>query len=70
MGAIPSVQVYNDNVTPEFAELLKKMMAKRREARPVSMWEFLSEFRSMRVLKILPKPPKPDEIKDHRKGFV
>jgi serine/threonine protein kinase len=70
MGPIPSVQVYNDNVTPEFAEVLKKMMAKRREARPVTMWEFLSEFRSMRVLKILPKPPKPDDPKDHRKGFV
>ena len=69
-GPIPNVQVQNDNVTPEFAELLKKMMAKRRENRPASMWEFLSEFRSMRVLKILPKPPKPDDPKDHRKGFV
>jgi serine/threonine protein kinase len=54
---IPSVQVQNDNVTPEFSELIRKMMAKRPEDRPASMWEFLKTFRGMRVFKILPKPP-------------
>jgi eukaryotic-like serine/threonine-protein kinase len=68
-GPIPNVQVYNDNVTPEFANLVKKMMAKRREERPATMWEFLKEFRSLRAFKILPKPPKPEATKDHRKGF-
>jgi serine/threonine protein kinase len=67
---IPSAQVYNDNVTPEFANLIRKMMAKRRKERPDTMWEFLKEFRSLRPFKILPKPPKPDDPKDHRKGFV
>jgi serine/threonine protein kinase len=71
---IPSVQPYNDNVTADFANLIKKMMAKRRDERPATMWDFLKEFRTMaalgRVLKVIPKPPKPDEIKDHRKGFV
>src|SRR5262245_25426374 len=67
-GPIPNVQVQNDNVTPEFANVIKKMMAKRREERP-TMYEFLTEFRSMRVFKVLPKPPKPDAPKDHRKGF-
>ncbi len=68
-GAIPNIQVYNDNVTPEFANLLKKMMAKRREERPATFLDFLREFRKIKVFKILPKPPKPDEKKDHRKGF-
>jgi serine/threonine protein kinase len=67
---IPTVQVHNENVTPEFANLIRKMMAKRRDERPATMWEFLKEFRSMRVFKILPKPPKPDDPKDHRKGFI
>jgi eukaryotic-like serine/threonine-protein kinase len=66
---IPTVQVHNDNVTPEFAKVIQRMMAKRRDERPPTMWEFLKEFRSMRVFKILPKPPKPEEAKDHRKGF-
>lgn len=69
-GPIPSPQVYNDNVTPEFANLIKRMMAKRKEERPSSMWDFLKEFRSLRPYKVLPKPPKPDDPKDHRKGFV
>jgi serine/threonine protein kinase len=66
---IPTVQVHNDNVTPEFAKLIQRMMAKRRDERPATMWEFLKEFRSMRAFKILPKPPKPEQIKEQRKGF-
>jgi eukaryotic-like serine/threonine-protein kinase len=68
---IPSVQVQNDNVTPEFAEVIRKLMAKRPEDRPSSMWEFVKVFRSMRVFKVLPKPPKdttPPE--DPMKGFI
>jgi serine/threonine protein kinase len=67
---IPSVQVYNDNVTPEFANLVRKMMAKRREERPATMWEFLKDFRAMRVFKILPKPPSGEEKAPERKGFI
>jgi serine/threonine protein kinase len=67
---IPSVQVYNDNATPEMANLLRKMMAKNRDERPATAWEFLKEFRSIRAFKVVPKPPatKPD-LKDDRKGF-
>jgi len=69
-GPIPSVQVGNDNVTPEFGNVLRKMIAKRREERPASMWEFLKEFRGMRVFKVVPKPPKdgPD-LTEKKKGF-
>ena len=47
------------------------MMAKRREDRPPSMWEFLKEYRAMRAFKVVPKPPavRPS-LKDERKGFV
>jgi serine/threonine protein kinase len=54
---VPSALVQNSNVTPEFTELIRKMMAKKPDDRPASMWEFLKSFRSMRVFKILPKPP-------------
>ena len=70
MAPIPSVQVYNDNVTPEFSDVIKKMMAKRREDRHATMWEFLKEFRSKKVYKILPKPPRPDDPGTGRKGFI
>jgi len=68
---IPSVQVANDNVTAEFANVLRKLMAKRREERPPSLWEFLKEFRQTRAFKIVPKPPKdgPD-LTEKKKGFV
>ncbi len=54
---IPTVQALNENITPEFGALIRKSMAKRKEERPVSMWEFLKEFRAMRVYKIMPKTP-------------
>jgi eukaryotic-like serine/threonine-protein kinase len=68
-GPIPSIQPYNDNVTPEFANLVRKMMAKKKEERPGTMYDFLKEFRQMRVFKVLPKPPK-EPVADQRKGFV
>lgn len=56
---VPSPIVGNENVTPEFAELTKRMMAKKKEDRPASMWEFLKEFRVTRVFK---KPPRQPEV--------
>jgi serine/threonine protein kinase len=70
-GPIPSVQVYNENVTPEFANLIRKMMSKRREDRPTTFYDFLKDFRGMRVFKVLPKPPaSAPDLTDQRKGFV
>jgi serine/threonine protein kinase len=67
---IPPVQVANDNVTPEFNNVLRKMLAKKREERPATMWEFLKEFRQMRVFKVVPKPPKGGlDLTEGRKGF-
>ncbi len=54
---VPSVQALNSNVTSEFANLIKRMMSKLRNDRPSSLWEFLKEFRGIRVFKTIPKPP-------------
>ncbi len=56
-ASIPSPITYNDNVKKEFADLVKRMMAKNPENRPPSMWEFLKEFRTMEIFKKRPKPP-------------
>lgn len=52
---IPSPLVANDNVTQEFANLLKVMLAKKPEARSPSMWEVLKQIRAIRIFK---KPPR------------
>src|SRR6056297_469751 len=36
---IPNPIVHNENVTSEFAALLKRMMAKKPDGRPTSLWE-------------------------------
>ncbi|WP_413433203.1 serine/threonine-protein kinase [Crateriforma spongiae] len=56
-ASIPSAVAQNSNVTKEFAELVKKMMAKKPDQRPESMWEFLKIFRSLQIFKKRPKPP-------------
>ena len=47
-------------------------MAKKKEERPPSMWDFLKEFRNMRVFKVVPKPPEGKAVlkEDKRKGFM
>jgi serine/threonine protein kinase len=58
-AAVPSAVVNNENVTQEFADLVKRMMAKNPANRPPSMWEFLKEFR---VLKMFKSPPRKPDI--------
>ena len=52
---IPSPLVANENVTQEFANLLRIMLAKKPEARCESMWEVLKQVRAIRIFK---KPPR------------
>ncbi len=54
-AAIPSPLVANDNVTSEFTNLLRALMAKKPEDRPASMWEVLKQVRAVRIFK---KPPR------------
>ena len=65
-SALPSVQVRNDNVTPEVSGLIRKAMSKRREDRPHDMWEFLKEFQQYRVFKKSPKKVDKIVIEDPR----
>jgi serine/threonine protein kinase len=53
----PPLEAFNDNVSSEFAQLVRKCMAKNPSARPNTMEDFLGEFRMMRMFKIQPKPP-------------
>ncbi len=56
-AAIPTVQVLNNNVTQEAADLVRRMMAKKQNQRPDTMWEFVKEFRTVRLFKKLPRKP-------------
>jgi len=56
-AAIPSPLVANDNVTQEFANLLKSMMAKKADARISSMWEVLKQVRAIKIFKKQPRIP-------------
>jgi serine/threonine protein kinase len=47
----PSLEAANPNVTPEFAKLVRRCLAKKPDARPESVDEFLKEFRTIRVFK-------------------
>jgi eukaryotic-like serine/threonine-protein kinase len=56
-AAPPAMEAANQNASPEFATLVRKMMAKEISKRPQTMEEFLGEFRMLRVFKSMPKPP-------------
>lgn len=50
-ASIPSLLSINSDVTPEAAHLVMRMMHKERKGRPQSMWEFLKEFRTIKLFK-------------------
>lgn len=61
---IPSPLVSNDNVTQDFADLIKSMMAKNPAQRPASMWEFLKLLRAIKIFKNPPRRPDIDVFSD------
>ena len=67
-ASIPSPIVHNDNVTKEFADIVKRMMAKRPDDRFASMWDFLKEFRSTEIFKKRPRKPE-ISVFDHMPGI-
>ncbi len=56
-ASIPSPIVHNDNVTKDFSDLTRSMMAKKPDARPATMWEVVKTFRSIEVFKKRPHQP-------------
>jgi serine/threonine protein kinase len=57
-NAVPSVLVYNNEVTRDLNDLLRRMLSKKRESRPESMWDVLQELRTIQVFNKKPQPPK------------
>lgn len=57
-SAIPPLQASNQNVTDAFAQLVRRMLAKKPEDRPDTMADFVTEMRNTPVFKVPPKPIK------------
>jgi serine/threonine protein kinase len=56
-ASIPSPIAYNNNVSKDFADLVKGMMAKSPADRPQSLWEFLKDVRNMQLFVKRPRRP-------------
>lgn len=54
---IPTPITANDNVTPEFADLIRRAMAKKPEDRPETMWELIKLLRVTRIFRKQPRIP-------------
>jgi serine/threonine protein kinase len=52
--APPSLEAMDHNLTSEFAQLVRRCLAKDPDARPASAEVFLEEFRRLRVFKVPP----------------
>jgi serine/threonine protein kinase len=53
----PSLESMDQNVTAEFAALVRRTLAKERTDRPLSMGDFLDDFHRCRVFRVIPRPP-------------
>jgi serine/threonine protein kinase len=51
---IPPLQAANRNVSDDFSQLVKTLLAKQPGERPDSMDDFLRDMRSMKVFKVPP----------------
>ncbi len=67
-ASIPSPLVANDNVTNEYANLVRQMMAKKQEHRPASMWDVLKMIRGIKIFKKPPRIPEKSIFDDFQSG--
>lgn len=61
---IPSPIVANDNVTQDYANVIKSAMAKKPQDRPESMWELLKTLRVTKIFKKQPRIPEANIFDD------
>ncbi|MBN2217550.1 MAG: serine/threonine protein kinase [Pirellulales bacterium] len=64
----PTVESANRNVTPEFADLIRRTLSKKPSLRPQSVVDFLTEVRMTRMFKTAPKPPVEGEPSKNPEG--
>lgn len=67
-ASIPSALVSNDNVSSEFNNILRKMLAKKLEDRPQTMWDVLKMIRSTPIFKKPPRIPETSVFDDFQGG--
>ncbi|MFO0011623.1 MAG: serine/threonine-protein kinase [Planctomycetota bacterium] len=67
-ASIPSALVNNENVSPEFNNILRKMLAKKPEDRPQSMWDVLKMIRATPIFKKPPRIPETSVFDDFQGG--
>jgi serine/threonine-protein kinase len=56
-AAIPSLETVDSNVTPDFANLVRRCLSKDPAGRPDSAQKVLEEFRKMRMYRVFPRRP-------------
>jgi serine/threonine protein kinase len=67
-ASIPSLLVGNDNVSPEFNNIVRKMLAKKPEERPQDMWDVLKMIRATPIFKKPPRIPDINPFDDFQGG--
>jgi serine/threonine protein kinase len=67
-ASIPSLLVGNDNVSPEFNNIVRKMLAKNPEERPQDMWDVLKKIRATPIFKKPPRIPETNPFDDFQGG--
>ena len=66
--AIPSLLVNNDNVSSDFNNIVRKMLAKKPEDRPQDMWDVLKMVRTTPIFKKPPRIPSTNPFDDYQGG--
>ncbi len=64
----PPLGAVNSNVTPEFAALVQRMLAKKADQRPTTLEDFLREFATLRIFKEPPRPPREGDRQEEIAG--